>query len=397
MLFFIINIIIILTIFYLLKYVLQQRRVASTIDLKSKRISLPIHHAYCFFLWSLSLSIFINIIQINQYIKLFIIIPLLLLFALFFNMFYRRFNAQKHIEKWFKTSLLVSASLGVAITVAITIIIFFEAYNFFKIIPLHQFLFSIKWSPQMAMNSNQEVVKASFGILPVLCGTFLITIISMIIAIPIGIMGAINLALYSSQNIRNILKPAIEVLAGIPTVVYGYFAAIFIAPLFRDFFSSFGINIESESAIAAGFVMGVMITPLILSLSDDAISSVPQSLKDGALAMGSTKSEMILKVVLPAAMPNIIGSFILAFSRAIGETMIVVMASGLIAKLTLNPFASVTTTTAQIVSLLAGDQEFDNPKTLAAFALVMALFVITFILNVIALMIIKNYKKKFSF
>ena len=249
----------------------------------------------------------------------------------------------------------------------------------------------------MAMNSNQEVVKASFGILPVLCGTFLITIISMIIAIPIGIMGAINLALYSSQNIRNILKPAIEVLAGIPTVVYGYFAAIFIAPLFRDFFGSFGINIESESAIAAGFVMGVMITPLILSLSDDAISSVPQSLKDGALAMGSTKSEMILKVVLPAAMPNIIGSFILAFSRAIGETMIVVMASGLIAKLTLNPFASVTTTTAQIVSLLAGDQEFDNPKTLAAFALVMALFVITFILNMIALMIIKNYKKKFSF
>ena len=246
----------------------------------------------------------------------------------------------------------------------------------------------------MAITTEQEVGKSSFGIIPVFLGTLLITLVAMIVAIPTGIMSAIYLSFYAKQKTRDILKPVLEILAGVPTVVYGYFAVTLIAPFFKNFFNGFGVEISSESALSAGFVMGIMIIPFVLSLTDDAINSVPQSLKDGALALGSTKSEMIKKVVLVSAMPSIVGAIILAVSRAIGETMIVVMSAGLIAKLSFNPLDSVTTATAQIVTLLVGDQEFNSPKTLSAFALALTLFIFTFVLNIIALAVIKKYKNR---
>lgn len=292
--------------------------------------------------------------------------------------------------------LSITAGIGIFITVIITASILIEALKFFKLVSPIEFFFGTEWNPQMAMNAEQEVGKSSFGIIPVFLGTVLITLIAMAVAFPIGIMAAIYLANYTSSRTRNWLKPIIEILAGVPTVVYGYFAVIAVAPLFKKIFSMIGFEISSESALAAGFVMGIMIIPFILSLADDAFNSVPQSLKDGALALGSTKSEVIKKVILPTAMPSLIAAIILAISRAIGETMIVVMAAGLVANLTFNPLSSVTTATAQIVTLLVGDQEFNSPKTLSAFALALALFILTFLLNSIALGMTKFFKKKYG-
>ncbi len=305
-------------------------------------------------------------------------------------------RTRRKIESAGTFALSATAGIGVLITLAVTVSILFEALRFFKLVNPLDFLFGTSWNPQMAMTSEQEVGTSSFGSIPVFLGTLLITLVAMLVAVPLGIMGAVQLSFYAKSKTRDLLKPILEILAGVPTVVYGYFAVVFVAPFFKDFFASFGIEIASESALAAGFVMGVMIIPFILSLTDDAINSVPQSLKDSALALGSTKSEMIAKVVLPAATPSIIGALILAISRAIGETMIVVMAAGLVAKMTFNPLDSVTTATAQIVTLLVGDQEFNSPKTLAAFALALTLFVVTFIFNIIALAVIKNYKKKYG-
>lgn len=305
-------------------------------------------------------------------------------------------RTRRKIESAGTFALSATAGIGVLITLAVTVSILFEALRFFKLVNPLDFLFGTSWNPQMAMTSEQAVGASSFGSIPVFLGTLLITLVAMLVAVPLGIMGAVQLSFYAKSKTRDLLKPILEILAGVPTVVYGYFAVVFVAPFFKDFFASFGIEIASESALAAGFVMGVMIIPFVLSLTDDAINSVPQSLKDSALALGSTKSEMITKVVLPAATPSIIGALILAISRAIGETMIVVMAAGLVAKMTFNPLDSVTTATAQIVTLLVGDQEFNSPKTLAAFALALTLFVVTFIFNIIALAVIKNYKKKYG-
>ena len=303
---------------------------------------------------------------------------------------------RRKIESAGVLALSATAGIGILITIAVTVSILFEALRFFDLVNPFDFLFGTSWNPQMAMTVEQEVGSSSFGSVPVFLGTLLITLVAMLVAVPLGIMGAINLSFYSKAETRNYLKPILEILAGVPTVVYGYFAVIFVAPFFKYFFASLGIEVASESALAAGFVMGIMIIPFVLSLTDDALNSVPQVLKDGALALGSTKSEMIRKVVLPAATPSIVGALILAISRAIGETMIVVMAAGLVAKLTFNPLDSVTTATAQIVTLLVGDQEFNSPKTLAAFALALTLFVVTFIFNIVALAVIKNYKKKYG-
>ena len=303
---------------------------------------------------------------------------------------------RRKIESAGVLALSATAGIGILITIAVTVSILFEALRFFDLVNPFDFLFGTSWNPQMAMTVEQEVGSSSFGSVPVFLGTLLITLVAMLVAVPLGIMGAINLSFYSKAKTRNYLKPILEILAGVPTVVYGYFAVIFVAPFFKYFFASLGIEVASESALAAGFVMGIMIIPFVLSLTDDALNSVPQVLKDGALALGSTKSEMIRKVVLPAATPSIVGALILAISRAIGETMIVVMAAGLVAKLTFNPLDSVTTATAQIVTLLVGDQEFNSPKTLAAFALALTLFVVTFIFNIVALAVIKNYKKKYG-
>ena len=252
------------------------------------------------------------------------------------------------------------------------------------------------WSPQIAIREDQVGSSGAFGSLPVLSGTLLITFIAMFIAVPIGLFSAIYLSDYAHRKVRNIVKPALEILAGVPTVVYGFFAALTMGPFIRNIGEALGLNIVSESALSAGLVMGVMIIPFISSLSDDVINAVPQRLKDGSYALGTTKSETMRQVILPAALPGIVGSILLAVSRAIGETMIVVMAAGMAAKLTANPFEAVTTVTVQIVTLLVGDQEFDSPKTLAAFALGLELLILTLFLNLAALNIVKKYREKYE-
>lgn len=364
---------------------------------KARFNSLPIHYTYCFVLWNVVFGGAVLLSTLPNFIKG-VLLAAIFSISFFLIQFscYKNFNSKKHIEKIGTALLSLTAGIGILITIIITISILFEALRFFELVKPSEFLFGTSWNPQMAINSEQEVGASSFGFIPVFLGTLLITLIAMLVAVPTGIMAAIYLGFYAKSKSRDYLKPILEILAGVPTVVYGYFAVIAIAPFFKNSFALIGVNVAAESALAAGFVMGVMIIPFILSLTDDALNSVPQALKDGALAMGSTKSEMIKKVVLPSAMPSIVGAVILAVSRAIGETMIVVMAAGLVAKLTFNPLDSVTTATAQIVTLLVGDQEFNSPKTLAAFALALTLFVFTFIFNIIALMVIKNYKKKYG-
>ena len=227
-------------------------------------------------------------------------------------------------------------------------------------------------------------------------GTLLITAIAIGVAAPIGLMSAIYLSEYAGPRLRAVVKPLLEILAGIPTVVYGFFAALTIAPFFRGIGESIGLGVSSESALAAGMVMGIMIIPFVSSLSDDVINAVPQSLRDGSAGLGATKSETIRKVIIPAALPGIVSALMLAISRAIGETMIVVMAAGLAANLTANPLEAVTTVTVQIVSLLVGDQEFDSAKTLAAFALGLVLFCVTLCLNIIALQVIRRYQEQYD-
>lgn len=305
-------------------------------------------------------------------------------------------NARVRIEKWARGMLFVSASISIAITVLIVLSVLFESIQFFIKVPVTDFLFGTIWSPQTALRADQAGSSGSFGAIPVFMGTLLITLIAMTVATPLGLYSAIYLSEYASRNFRAKVKPVLEILAGIPTVVYGYFAVVTIAPTIRGFGQSIGLDIASESALTAGLVMGIMIIPFILSLSDDVINSVPNALRDASLALGSTTAETVTKVVLPAAFPGIMSAVLLGISRAIGETMIVTMAAGLAANLTINPLESVTTVTVQIVTLLVGDQEFDSAKTLAAFALGLSLFVVTLILNIVALRIVKKYKEQYD-
>ena len=274
--------------------------------------------------------------------------------------------------------------------------VLFESARFFGSVPATDFLFGTHWSPQTAIRADQVGGSGSFGAIPLFIGTLLISFIALVIAVPLGLMSAIYLSEYASQKVRAYVKPALEILAGIPTVVYGFFAALTVAPFIRDVGQSMGLTVASESALAAGLVMGVMIIPFMSSLSDDVINAVPQAMRDGSYGMGATKSETIKQVVLPAALPGIVGAFLLAASRAIGETMIVVMAAGLSANLTINPLEAVTTVTVQIVTLLTGDQEFDSAKTLAAFALGLTLFIVTLILNIVALHIVRKYREQYD-
>lgn len=292
--------------------------------------------------------------------------------------------------------LWLSAAASIIVTLAIIFSVLFEALRFFDKVPVTDFLLGVSWSPQMALRADQAGASGAFGAVPVFLGTLLVTVIAMAIAIPVGLFSAIYMAEYAHGRLRNALKPVLEILAGIPTVVYGYFAVILVAPLLRSMGEVLGVDIASESALTAGIVMGIMIIPFVSSLSDDIITSVPRSLRDGSYALGATQSETIAKVVLPAALPGIMGAVLLAISRAIGETMIVVMAAGMAANLTFNPLQSVTTVTVQMVALLVGDQEFDSPKTLAAFALGLTLFCVTLALNVIALKIVKKYREQYE-
>ncbi len=306
------------------------------------------------------------------------------------------FRARNHVEKIFEWLLFGCSFIAVLTTLGIVLSVMFEAIRFFQIIPLQDFLFGLQWSPQMAIRANQVAASGSFGFVPLLLGTLLISLVALLIAVPIGLMSAIYLSEYASRNFRAITKPVLEILAGVPTVVYGFFAALTVAPFIRDLGESLGLNVASESALAAGLVMGIMIIPFVMSLSDDIINAVPVSLREASLGMGATMNETIRKVVLPAALPGIVGGVLLAASRAIGETMIVVMAAGLSAKLTINPLEAVTTITVQIVTLLVGDQEFDNPKTLAAFALGLVLFFVTLLLNFIALHVVRKYREQYE-
>ncbi|GAB6146441.1 phosphate ABC transporter permease subunit PstC [Desulfocicer niacini] len=305
-------------------------------------------------------------------------------------------RARNHVEKVVQVLLIGCSAVAILTTIGIVLSVLYEALRFFKTIPLTEFLFGLEWSPQMAIRADQVGSSGAFGAIPVFTGTLMVSAIAMFVAVPIGLMSAIYLSEYANRRARAVVKPLLEILAGIPTVVYGFFAALVVAPLIRNAGASMGVTVSSESALAAGLVMGIMIIPFVSSLSDDVINAVPQSLRDGAYGLGSTHSETIRQVVIPAALPGIVGGVLLAVSRAIGETMIVVMAAGLSANLTANPLKTVTTVTVQIVTLLVGDQEFDSPKTLAAFALGLLLFVVTLILNVIALYVVRKYREQYE-
>ncbi len=305
-------------------------------------------------------------------------------------------RARNRVERLVLFFLLVASSIAIFTTIGIVMSVLFEALRFFQQVPVTEFLFGTTWSPQTAIRADQVGSSGSFGAVPLFTGTLLITGIAMLVAVPVGLMTAIYLAEYSTARVRAIAKPLLEVLAGIPTVVYGFFAALTVAPWVRQTGEGLGLEVASESALAAGLVMGIMIIPLVSSLADDAINAVPSAMRDGALGLGSTRSETMTRVILPAALPGIVGGILLAVSRAIGETMIVVMAAGLAANLTANPFEAVTTVTVQIVTLLVGDQEFDSAKTLAAFALGLMLFVVTLLLNVIGLSVVRKYREQYE-
>ena len=307
-----------------------------------------------------------------------------------------KLRARNRVEQVVKIILIASSTIAIFTTIGIVLSVLFEAIRFFQKIPVTEFLFGLDWSPQMAIRADQVGSSGAFGAIPVFVGTLLVSLIAMLVAVPVGLMSAIYLSEYANRRVRDVIKPTLEILAGIPTVVYGFFAALTVAPVIRESGSIIGLDVSSESALAAGLVMGIMIIPFVSSLSDDVINAVPQALRDGAYSLGATQSETIKQVVLPAALPGIVGSILLAVSRAIGETMIVVMAAGLAANLTFNPLKTVTTVTVQIVTLLVGDQEFDSPKTLAAFALGLLLFIITLVLNVIALQVVRRFREQYE-
>jgi len=305
-------------------------------------------------------------------------------------------RARNQVEKAVEYLLIGASLVAILTTIGIFLSVLFEALRFFQQVSPIDFLFGLTWSPQTAIREDQVGSSGAFGAIPLFTGTLLISGIAMLVAAPVGLMSAIYLSEYANPRVRNYAKPLLELLAGIPTVVYGYFAALWVGPTLRRVGEAIGLDVASESALGAGLVMGIMIIPFVSSLSDDVINAVPQALRDGSYGLGATRSETIRQVVLPAALPGIVGAVLLAVSRAIGETMIVVMAAGLAANLTANPFEAVTTVTVQIVTLLVGDQEFDSAKTLAAFALGLVLFLATLLLNVVALKVVRRYREQYE-
>jgi phosphate transport system permease protein len=303
-------------------------------------------------------------------------------------------RAIERVEAAVRRLLLAASLVAVLTTIGIVLSLVFEALRFFARVPVTELLFGLHWSPQTALRAEQVGASGSFGAVPLFVGTLLISLIAMAVAVPVGLLSAIYMAEYAGRRARNVLKPLLEILAGIPTVVYGFFAALTVAPLLRRWGEAIGLDVASESALAAGAVMGVMIVPFVSSLADDVITAVPRGLREASFGLGATQSETIRRVVIPAALPGIVGGVLLAVSRAIGETMIVVMAAGLAANLTFNPLEAVTTVTVQIVTLLVGDQEFDSAKTLSAFALGLVLFLVTLALNVVALQVVRRYREQ---
>lgn len=344
-----------------------------------------------------------NLNSIAQNSKIVVILAIIIFSTLFsYKKISNNHRTREPVEKFLKAVLFTASLAAILTTLGIVFSLIFETIRFFKVIPLFDFIFGTHWYPaktfvrDASAAVDPDLYKDAFGSVPLFAGTFFIAFIAMCVAIPIGLLSGIYLSEYASKKVRKYVKPLIEILAGIPTVVYGFFAALTVGPFLREIGISLGLEVSSESALAAGAVMGIMIIPFISSLSDDVITSVPQSLRDGSYAMGATKSETIKKVIFPAALPGIVGSILLGVSRAIGETMIVVMASGLAANLTFNPLESTSTITAQIVVILIGDQQFGDPKTQAAFALGMTLFLVTLCLNILALKFVKKYREKYE-
>ncbi|WP_119307167.1 phosphate ABC transporter permease subunit PstC [Cohaesibacter haloalkalitolerans] len=307
-----------------------------------------------------------------------------------------RLRARNLVETNIKVALVLASSIAILTTVGIVMSMLFEAIHFFNKVSLSNFFLGTQWDPRFTSAGRAGGGEGSFGLLPLIWGTLYISLVALLVAVPIGMFAAIYMAEYASNTVRAIAKPLLEILAGIPTIVYGFFALVTVGPFLRDTGAAIGLDISANSVLTAGCVMGIMLIPFISSLSDDIITAVPQSLRDGSLGLGATKSETIKKVILPAALPGIVGSILLAASRAIGETMIVVMAAGIAANLTLNPFEAVTTVTVKIVSQLTGDLEFNSPQTLVAFALGITLFVITLGLNIFALHIVRKYREQYD-
>ena len=320
-------------------------------------------------------------------------------------------RARNRVEGWIYGALFICSAIAVLTTLGIIASLAFDSFRFFQKVPIFDFLFGAQWSPQIAIRADQVGSTGAFGAVPLFVGTMLIMSIAMCVAAPIGLLSAIYLSEYASRTTRAVIKPLLEILAGVPTVVYGFFAALTVGPILRVFFNEIGLFlmggpldglgqylalVQNQMALTAGAVMGIMLIPFVSSLSDDILNAVPQSLRDGSFAMGATKSETVKRVLLPAALPGIAGALLLAVSRAIGETMIVTMAAGLAANLTFNPLDTVTTVTVQIVTLLTGDQEFNSAKTLSAFGLGLTLFMVTLVLNIIAHRIVQTYREQYD-
>ncbi|MFO7822149.1 MAG: phosphate ABC transporter permease subunit PstC [Lentisphaeria bacterium] len=310
-------------------------------------------------------------------------------------------HAYHFVEKFIYVILVSAAIVSVLTTVGILLSVLFESIRFFKQVSVWEFITGTQWSPDTAFlgsagRGGEQIAKPEFGSLPLFAGTFMITLIAMLVAIPVGLLSAIAMAEYSALPVRRIAKPALEILAGIPTVVYGFFAAVTVSPLVVQAAAEFNIEADYTNALAPGLVMGIMIIPLISSLCDDVIMAVPQSLKGGSYALGATHAETIKKVLLPAALPGIVSAFLLAVSRAVGETMIVVMAAGLRPNLTWNPLEGMTTVTVSIVDSLTGDQSFDSAATLSAFALGLVLLIFTLCLNIVSAIIIRKFRNQYT-
>ena len=305
-------------------------------------------------------------------------------------------RARNAIEKFVYWTLFTASLVSILTTLGIILSIVFEALKFFNQVSVWHFITGTNWSPIAQFRPGQQTAESQFGSVPLFAGTFMISAIAMLVAIPIGVLSAVYMSEYAPYRVRTIAKPLLEILAGIPTVVYGFFAAITVSPLVVDVAALFGLDASYTNALAPGLVMGIMIIPFISSLSDDVINSIPNSLREGAYALGSTRSETIKKIVLPAAFPGIMAASLLGVSRALGETMIVVMAAGLRPNLTWNPLEDMTTVTVRIVDGLTGDQAFDSPETLAAFALGLVLFVVTLTLNLVSIIVIRKFRQSYE-
>jgi len=315
-----------------------------------------------------------------------------------------RFRARNRVEKVILSALVLASSIAIVTTIGIVMSMLTEAGHFFGRVPAWEFFFGTVWDPRFAAAGAGAASDGQFGLIPLLAGTLYIGFVAMLVAVPVGLFSAIYMSEYASPRVRSIAKPLLEVLAGIPTIVYGFFALTSVGPFLRDISAQIqGIAtgeyanfIQAQSVLTAGFVMGIMLIPYVSSLSDDIITAVPRALRDGSLGLGATKSETIKKVVMPAALPGVVGALLMTASRAIGETMIVVLAAGVAARMQLNPFEPMTTVTVKIVSQLTGDLEFTSPQTLVAFALGITLFAITLCLNIYALFIVRKYREQYE-